>query len=285
MIRKYLGIMLLAIIVLNSCKKETRDLKTIEDQQIQAFIKSNNLTGFSKDTSGFYYQIISPGGGEQVKYSTSVIFSQKTTSINESVSFENSIYTPISNYVGYITPISWRQTMIRANKGAVLRILTPSYLAFGKDGSGTSIPGNSILDTKITIANDADRPTYEDNLIKDFLSTNKITALKDAVSGLYYQIITPGTGNAVLATSTIKAVYTGRLLTGAIFDQAATANPLTIALSSVIQGWQIGLPFIKSGGKIRLFIPSKLGYGATAQSIIPANSILDFDIELVEVTN
>ncbi|OAQ40242.1 hypothetical protein A5893_04615 [Pedobacter psychrophilus] len=285
MIKKYLGIMLLALVLLNSCEKETRDLKTIEDQEIQAFIKNNNLTGFSKDTSGFYYQVLSPGTGEQIKYSTSVIFSQKTTSINESVNFENSIYTPIGNYVGYITPISWRQTMIRVNKGAVLRILTPSYLAFGKDGSGSSIPGNAILDTKITVANDADRPAYEDNLIKDFLATNKITATKDAASGLYYQIITPGTGNAVLSTSTIKAVYTGRLLTGAIFDQATSANPLTIALSSVIQGWQIGLPFIKSGGKIRLFIPSRLAYGSSAQNSIPANSILDFDIELVEVTN
>lgn len=285
MIKKYLGIILLALVTLSSCKKETRDLRVIEDQQIQAFIKTNNLTGFSKDTSGFYYQILSNGTGEQIKYSTSVIFSQKTTSINESVSFENSIYTPISNYVGYITPISWRQTMIRANKGAVLRILTPSYLAFGKDGSGSSIPGNAILDTKITVANDADRPSYEDNLIKDFLNTNKLTATKDAVSGLYYQIITPGTGNPVLPTSTIKAVYKGRLLTGTVFDQATSANPLSIALSSVIQGWQTGLPFIKSGGKIRLFIPSRLGYGASAQNGIPANSILDFDIELVEVTN
>jgi FKBP-type peptidyl-prolyl cis-trans isomerase FkpA len=285
MIKKYLGITLLALVILSSCKKETRDLKVIEDQQIQAFIKTNNLTGFSKDTSGFYYQILSNGTGEQIKYSTSVIFSQKTTSINESVSFENSIYTPISNYVGYITPISWRQTMIRANKGAVLRILTPSYLAFGKDGSGSSIPGNAILDTKITVANDADRPSYEDNLIKDFLNTNNIIATKDAVSGLYYQIITPGTGNPVLPTSTIKAVYKGRLLTGTVFDQATSANPLSIALSSVIQGWQTGLPFIKSGGKIRLFIPSRLGYGSAAQNGIPANSILDFDIELVEVTN
>lgn len=285
MIKKYLGIILLAMVILSSCKKETRDLRVIEDQQIQAFIKTNNLTGFSKDTSGFYYQILSNGTGEQIKYSTSVIFSQKTTSINESVSFENSIYTPISNYVGYITPISWRQTMIRASKGAVLRILTPSYLAFGKDGSGSSIPGNAILDTKITVANDADRPSYEDNLIKDFLNTNKLTATKDAVSGLYYQIITPGTGNPVLPTSTIKAVYKGRLLTGTVFDQATSANPLSIALSSVIQGWQTGLPFIKSGGKIRLFIPSRLGYGASAQNGIPANSILDFDIELVEVTN
>jgi FKBP-type peptidyl-prolyl cis-trans isomerase FkpA len=284
MINKYLGAFFLAIVLLISCKKETRNLAQIEDETITAYLKNNNLTGFIKDTSGYYYQIQSPGTGEEIKYSTFISFSQKTTSINENVNYENSIYIPISNYTGYVSPVAWRETMIKVKKGAIIRIITPSYLAFGKTGFSTTIPGNAILDTKITVANNSDRPAYEETLIKDFLTTNKITALKDP-SGLYYQIITAGTGKTPISSATVKVAYTGRLLTGSIFDQATTAAPLSIALTSVIEGWQTGVPLIKEGGKIRLFIPSRFGYGSSGQSSIPPNSILDFDIELIEVTN
>jgi FKBP-type peptidyl-prolyl cis-trans isomerase len=285
MTNKYLGFFFIAFIAISSCKKETRSLEQIEEETITAYIKSNNLIGFTKDSTGFYYQIISQGTGIDVKYSTFVSFSQKTTSINKTVNFENSIYIPISNYAGYVSPIAWRETMIKAKKGAIIRIITPSYLAYGKNGFNTTIPGNAILDTKITIANDVDRPAYEDVLIQDFLSTNKITAIKHS-TGLYYQIITPGTGKTPLSTSTVKVAYTGRLLTGGIFDQATVAAPLSIPLTSVIQGWQTGVPLIKEGGKIRLFIPSRFGYGTSGSGgTIPPNSILDFDIELIEVTN
>lgn len=285
MIKKLFNVLMIVVVLFSACEKETRTLREIEDEIIRNYLTENNLTGFTKDTSGFYYQIVTQGTGEDVKYSTFISFAQKTTSLNTKVSYENSIYIPVSNYAGYISPVAWRETVIKAKKGAIVRIITPSYLAFGKNGFGTTIPGNAILDTRITIANDTDRPTYEDTLIRDFLSTNNIAATKD-VSGLYYQIISPGTGTAPLSTSSVKAAYTGRLLTGFVFDQATTASPLTIPLTSVIQGWQIGVPLIKQGGKIRLFIPSRLGYGTTGSGgSIPPNSILDFDIELIEVTN
>ncbi len=283
--KKFLGLALLVVVALASCKKETRDLKQIEDEQIQAYIKSKNLSGFIKDSSGFYYQIISEGTGAQLKYSTYIGVSQTTTSINESLNFEFSKYNPQFNYVGYISPISWRETLIKVKKGGEMRILTPSYLAFGKVGSGSTIPGNAILDTKINVVNDDNRETYEDNLIQTFLTENNLTATKDA-SGIYYKIITAGTGTSIASTTpTLKVAYTGRLLTTTVFDQAALASPLTIGLANTIEGWRIGVPFIKTGGKIRLFIPSRYGYGSTASGSIPANSVLDFDIELVEVTN
>jgi FKBP-type peptidyl-prolyl cis-trans isomerase len=286
MTNKYLGFFFIAFIAISSCKKETRSLEQIEEETITAYIKSNNLIGFTKDSTGFYYQIISPGTGIDVKYSTFVIFSQKTTSINATVNFENSISNPILNYAGYVNPVSWRESLIKVKRGAIIRIITPSNLAFGKNGFNTVIPGNAILDTRITLANEADRPAYEDTLIQDFLSTNNITAQKDA-SGLYYQILTPGTGKTPLSSSTVKVAYTGRLLTGSIFDQATTSAPGSFALNGdIINGWKIGVPLIKEGGKIRLFIPSRFGYGTFGSGgTIPPNSILDFDIELIEVTN
>ena len=75
--------------------------------------------------------------------------------------------------------------------------------------------------------------------------------------------------------------YTGKLTNGTIFGQSTT--PLTISLSTVIAGWQIGIPLIGEGGVIKLIIPSSLAYGCVANGSIPANSVLFFEVELVDI--
>jgi FKBP-type peptidyl-prolyl cis-trans isomerase FkpA len=120
----------------------------------------------------------------------------------------------------------------------------------------------------------------DDALIVDFIAKNSIVAVKHS-SGLYYQIITPGTGNTSINASTSVTVnYEGRLLTGSIFDKSSTV--VTFPLGNLIQGWQIGIPLIQKGGKIRLLVPSTLAYGNTSPGAgIPKNSVLDFTIELI----
>jgi FKBP-type peptidyl-prolyl cis-trans isomerase len=119
--------------------------------------------------------------------------------------------------------------------------------------------------------------------IKEFIATNNISAVRHS-SGLYYQIITPGTGDLVYTASTaISANYTLRLLNGETIPQPA--GPINFTLGGVISGWQIGIPLIQQGGKIRLIVPSVYAYGAQTRSGIPPNSVLDFDIELVNATN
>ncbi|MDB5119560.1 MAG: peptidylprolyl isomerase [Sphingobacteriales bacterium] len=122
-------------------------------------------------------------------------------------------------------------------------------------------------------------------LIKDFVAKNALTGVKQlGTTGLYYKIIEPGTGTGVYKESSIiKANYTGRLLSGSIFDKSIT-EPYTFYLGgNVIYGWTLGVQLIRKGGKIRLFIPSAYAYGTEAQGSIPANAVLDFDIELVDV--
>jgi len=119
----------------------------------------------------------------------------------------------------------------------------------------------------------------DDDKIQAYLTANKITATKDP-SGLYYQVLNPGSGVAPTVKSTVTVAYTGKLLDGTQFDSSAN---FTYALSNLIKGWQIGIPFIKPGGRIILYIPSALGYGTSAQSSIPANSVLIFTIDLFAV--
>ena len=123
----------------------------------------------------------------------------------------------------------------------------------------------------------------EATIIK-FLSEKNITAQRHS-TGVYYQIVNTGTGNITFnSNTTVSVKYSGRLLSGSVFDPGA-AQPISFKLGGVIPGWQIGVPLIQKGGKIRLFIPSGLAYGCDGQGSISSNAVLDFDIELVDVTN
>jgi FKBP-type peptidyl-prolyl cis-trans isomerase FkpA len=101
-------------------------------------------------------------------------------------------------------------------------------------------------------------------------------------SGLYYQIISPGSGAIPTLNSKVFVTYTGELLDGRVFDQQADSSKTGWVLGSLIPGWQIGLPLIQKGGEIKLIIPSSLGYGCD-DSRLPVNSILYFDIHLLDV--
>jgi FKBP-type peptidyl-prolyl cis-trans isomerase FkpA len=127
-----------------------------------------------------------------------------------------------------------------------------------------------------------DNLVRDEQLIKDYLVTNNITAERHS-SGIHYVIVNAGSGSSPVSSSRVTVKYVLRLLDGAVIPQ--TTEPVSFFLADVISGWRIGVPLIKQGGKIRLFIPSGYAYGPTPRTGIPANSVLDFDIELLEVTN
>ena len=120
----------------------------------------------------------------------------------------------------------------------------------------------------------------DDALIVDFITKNSIVAVKHS-SGLYYQILNPGSGNTNFTGATnVNVTYEGRLLNGTVFDKATTAVPFQ--LGGLIQGWQIGIPLIQKGGKIRLLVPSTLAYKNESPGAgIPENAVLDFTIDLI----
>ena len=102
--------------------------------------------------------------------------------------------------------------------------------------------------------------------------------------GIWYIIDEEGTGvEYPTSLSEVTVHYEGRLLDDTKFDSSFDrAAPLEISLQSVITGWRIGIPLFKKGGKGKLFIPSKYGYGANGQGSIPGNAVLFFDIELID---
>ena len=100
-------------------------------------------------------------------------------------------------------------------------------------------------------------------------------------NGIYYKILREGTGRQVDLNDTVTVNYKGSLMNGEIFDQTKE-KPAVFPLKRLIKGWQTGIPFCKQGGSIRLIIPSALAYSTRNLGIIPPNSILIFDIDVLE---
>jgi FKBP-type peptidyl-prolyl cis-trans isomerase len=95
-------------------------------------------------------------------------------------------------------------------------------------------------------------------------------------SGILYQIITPGDTAKPNLCNSLTMTYTGKLMTGIQFDKGT----ITFPLKDLIVGWQIAVPLIGKGGKIKMVIPSSLAYGPNANGSIPANSPLYFEMSI-----
>ena len=113
-----------------------------------------------------------------------------------------------------------------------------------------------------------------------YCTANNITYTEHA-SGILYEIMSPGLGAQPTLTNTVATVYTGKLLNNTQFD--ASANPVSFLLNGVIKGWQIAIPLIKKGGRIKMVIPSSLAYGCNGSGSIPPNSPLYFEVTLTDV--
>lgn len=95
-----------------------------------------------------------------------------------------------------------------------------------------------------------------------------------------------GEGPEVTGGDYVSVHYTGTLEDGTIFDSSRERGvpfKTRIGVGQVIEGWDMGIPGMKAGGKRKLTIPAKLAYGDQAIGDIPAGSTLLFDIELLSI--
>ncbi len=145
---------------------------------------------------------------------------------------------------------------------SLLSLVSLSFLSCDKDRCN---PDNNLSDTE---------------RIEQYLTENNLSATATA-SGLYYIITQEGTGGHPNINSTVTVKYKGYCLKGRVFDQTQGDATATFPLKNLIDGWIEGIPLLKKGGKGTFFIPSYLGYGPYPQGDIPANSVLIFEIELV----
>ncbi len=110
---------------------------------------------------------------------------------------------------------------------------------------------------------------------------------KSTVSGLKYRDMVEGNGNSPQSGQTVVVDYTGTLTDGKKFDSSRDRGQpfeFRIGVGQVIKGWDEGVGTMKVGGRRELVIPPELAYGSRAVGgVIPANSTLIFDVELLSV--
>ncbi|CAN5567833.1 hypothetical protein BH10BAC5_BH10BAC5_12980 [soil metagenome] len=123
------------------------------------------------------------------------------------------------------------------------------------------------------------------------LSTSLFAQSEDTLStdsGLKYIISQTGYGTRAMNGNSVEVAYTGMLTDGKIFDSSIGKDPIEFTLGNgmVIKGWDEGIALMSIGDKYRLIIPSDLAYGerTIGDGLIPANSTLIFDVELISVS-
>jgi FKBP-type peptidyl-prolyl cis-trans isomerase FkpA len=156
----------------------------------------------------------------------------------------------------------------------------------GGSGKWRTIEGSPITIPTINWFNEPDsaqRASMEKTMIESTVAAKEQVTVQPH-AGLYYSIEKMGTGKMVKVTDTVTVYYKGHVFGDTTnFDQTAEGKPARFPLARLIRGWQIGLPLIKEGGKIRLIIPSGLAYSIRTRSPkIPPTSVLVFDIEVVK---
>ena len=291
--------LLLATVVFSSCEKEYDTAQTVDEEAIKSYISKNNLTLMQPDSAktGFYYQVTNPTDGSVFLNTDSVLYDVTVKSMTNGTTYLQSPSNGnLGTYVGYLnsffqsalsTTITYnipalRTAVLKLKPGGTARILLPSYLGFGRNGAGP-IPSNENLDFIVKTYPYRKQWLLDDAKIQSFLTAKNLTATKD-LSRVYYIVGTEGTGSDVITNeSTLILKYTGRFLDGTSFD-SSTDGTFSTTLNSVIAGWGLLTKF-KAGTKVRLFIPSDLAYRTSGFNSIPPNAVLDFDIEIVKVTN
>ncbi|RAU83955.1 FKBP-type peptidyl-prolyl cis-trans isomerase [Pontibacter arcticus] len=133
----------------------------------------------------------------------------------------------------------------------------------------------------------------DDAKIQEYIKANNLQNVQKTESGVYYVITQPGKGPKAAAGNLVSVHYKGMFLDGKEFDSSYN-NPMSggkpfefpLGQGQVIPGWDDGIKMLNKGSKAILLIPSPLAYGEQERGPdMPANSILRFDVELVDVKN
>ncbi len=121
----------------------------------------------------------------------------------------------------------------------------------------------------------------DETIITQYISDHGLNATATG-SGLYYIIDSQGGGASCNSNSTVVVAYSGYFTNGDVFDESLISG-IEFNLQGVISGWTEGIPYFKEGGVGRLLIPSALAYGESGSGSVPGNSVLIFDVTLIDV--
>ncbi|PKR80140.1 peptidylprolyl isomerase [Brumimicrobium salinarum] len=140
----------------------------------------------------------------------------------------------------------------------------------------------TIVISSCSTYSDQELSAFDEKIKAHLDSLNK--KMEKTENGLYYAIKDTGHGSEFISyKDQVTFTYKGSFLNGNTFQVIGKEDPLVYKVKQLIVGWQDALMMIKEGGKIEIIIPPQLGYATQKTDIIPANSILKYELEVLKV--
>jgi peptidylprolyl isomerase len=265
-------------------KPAAKSTKTSKPVQTKVAAPKEIKTNVEYTTaSGLKYTITEKGTGKKAEVGATVSV-HYTGKLADGTKFDSSKdrNQPFSFKLGSGRVIKgWDEGIALLQVGDKALLTIPPDLGYGPNAMGP-IPANSTLTFEVELLDVKESIKPWNINSKDTLTT---------ASGLKY-IVVEKSKNAEAKKAengkTVEVHYTGFLTNGKVFDSSIErGQPISFPLGNgmVIKGWEEGIALMNVGDKLRLIIPSNLGYGEAGAGggSIPPNSTLLFDVELVDV--
>jgi len=255
------------------------DLELIEVQSLPEF-QAPDPAAQKKTDSGLKYEVLAAGTGDapaaddvlELKYA---LWSTKGKLLDCSARSGNSLKMPCGDL-----PLAFmKEAVPLLRKGARLRFEVPPDLCFGSKDQGPALPANSVTIWELELVG-----TLRPLPVPPFAMPED-SKLKTTPSGLKYEVVEDGEGEAPKFGARVLVHYAGWFTDGKLFDASySRGEPMEMRLGMVIQGWNEGLQLMKPGATYRFVIPPQLAYGARgAPPKIAPNTTLVFLVKLVRV--
>jgi len=267
----------------------------------------NNNDGFSKFPNGLQYKIVKHGAGTRkpvlkdhvemnnhVHIGDSIIFDSRKMYNNNPVPY--TIQKPKGRgdlLMGLMSMVEGDSTIFRFSVDSMKRANPRVVPPWVKPGD---IYEYSVVMLKIR--NDEEQKKYEaeeaakrmaidDKILREYFEKNHLKP-KKTETGLYYTIVHEGTGPKAKTGQSATLNYTGKLLDGKAFDSNVDTSfkhpqPYAFQIGKSIKGFDEGLTLLNKGSKAIFYIPSPLAYGMRENRGIPSNSILVFDVDVLDI--
>jgi FKBP-type peptidyl-prolyl cis-trans isomerase len=272
---------------------------------ISAFGQAKITDGFSKTSRGLYYKVIKDNKMPKGKLGDVIKMNLVYMTQNDSILF--STYEENMGPVQFsINPVTFNgdpmEGFLLLGEGDSAVFLMPADSAYKNQDMPSFAKPGGFIKIRVNVLSlmtkeDFERKKEEEikvqtekeaQTIEAYLAEKGLHAQKTA-SGIYYIIEKQGDGAKAEPGKTATVNYTGKLMDGKVFDSSLKPGrtPYDVKLGAtppqVIRGWEEGLTLFNAGGKGTLIVPSPLGYGSHGSGLIPPNSILIFDIEMLAV--
>jgi len=243
---------------------------------IKDYLSTNNLTA-TETASGLHYIVEEAGSIDFIGSNSTINVLLKGYLLDGTTFDDTGDCSPVTINLGEVIA-GFQEGVQLFNVGGKGTIFLPSAIAFGSAGNGP-IPANAVIAFDFEIV---EQKAFDLKKIRNYLADNNIVS-DSTLSGIHYIITESGAGESPTASSTVTVAYKGYYADGTVFDES---NPTaTFELNGVIRGWQEVLPLLKRDGAGTFLIPSNLAYGSTGNGGIPGNTMLIFDIILLDFRN